>query len=308
MKCRLVRGVSKVLIGDDDVTKAEAEWVLLQHLLVDENLSLTARHTNYSQSALSMKIKRLEQDLGTKIFDRTTSGLKRTAAEDAYLQFLATQQQAYTQLMKKLHAQKTIFRIGLSNSSLKRYSTVLANAEKRFASQFDYVVEDSATLNNQVLQGVLDCAITTNPLKHFPELMYDKLADENFVVLSDKRYKQTLTSQQLTLYATHRECVYTQSVVAWLEAQQKQVMIKILPSPENIRDFLTIPQTITVLNKQLVETYHYTDVIAHELPISQQRDTVWIARHSTSRELQYVKEMVLQLEEEMQNALITDRI
>lgn len=290
------------------MTKAEAEWVLLQQLLVDENLSLTARHTNYSQSALSMKIKRLEQGLGAKVFERTPSGLQRTAAGDAYLQFLATQRQAYDQLMTKLHGQKTSIRIDLSNSSLKRYSTALAQIEKSFAWQFDYMVDDSATLNNQVLQGVIDCAITTNPMKHFSELTYDKLAEENFVVLSDKRYTQTLASQQLTLYATHLDCVYTQSVLEWLEAQQKQVTVKILPSPESIRDFLTVPQTITVLNERLVEAYHYTDVIAHELPISQQRDTVWIARQSTNEALLQMKEMLGQLEEETQHALIIDRI
>lgn len=301
------RGIKSIDRGEV-VTKAEAEWVLLQQLLVDENLSLTARHTNYSQSALSMKIKRLEQELGVKIFERTQNGLQRTAAGDAYLQFLAAQQQAYAQMMSKLHGQTRIIRVGLSNSSLKRYSTSLAQIEKSFAWQFDYVVDDSATLNNQVLQGVIDCAITTNPMKHSPELMYDKLAEENFVVLSDKRYAQVLVNQELTLYATHRDCVYTQSVLAWLEAQQKQVTVKILPSPESIRDFLSVSQAITVLNEKLVEAYHYTDVIVHELPILQQRDTVWIARHSTDESLYQMKEKLWQLEEEMKHALIIDRI
>lgn len=138
--------------------------------------------------------------------------------------------------------------------------------------------------------------------------MYDRLAEEIFAVLSDKCYTQTLTSQQLTLYATHRDCVYTQTVLAWLEARQKQVTVKILPSPESIRDFLTVPQTITVLNERLAEAYHYTDVIAHELPISQQRDTVWIARHSTNEVLLQIKKILWQLEEDMQYALITNRI
>ncbi len=255
-----------------------------------------------------MKIKRLEQELDAKVFDRTPVGLQRTAAGNAYLQFLATQQQAYAQLMRKLHGQKMLVRIGLSNSSLKRYSSVLSQIEKRFSAQFDYVVDDSATLNNQVLQGVLDCAITTNPLKHFQELTYDRLAEETFAVLSDNRYTQTLAAQELILYAIHRDCVYTQTVLAWLEAQQKQVTVKILPSPESIRDFLTVPQTITVLNERLVEAYHYTDVIAHELPISQQRDTVWIARHSTNEVLLQIKKILWQLEEDIQYALITDRI
>lgn len=41
-----------------------------------------------------MKIKRLEQELGAKVFVRTPSRLQRTAAGDAYLQFLATKRQA----------------------------------------------------------------------------------------------------------------------------------------------------------------------------------------------------------------------
>ena len=148
-----------------------------------------------------MKIKRLEQELGAKVFERTPAGLQRTAAGDAYLQFLATQQQAYAQLMMKLHGQKTLVRIGLSNSRLKRYSSVLAQLEKQFLVQFDYMVDDSATLNNQVLQGVIDCAITTNSLKYFQELTYDRLAEETFVVLSDNHYTQTLAAQELILYA-----------------------------------------------------------------------------------------------------------
>lgn len=48
-----------------------------------------------------MKIKRLEQELGAKVFDRTPVGLQHTAAGDAYLQFLATQQQTYARLMTK---------------------------------------------------------------------------------------------------------------------------------------------------------------------------------------------------------------
>ena len=154
-----------------------------------------------------MKIKRLEQELGAKVFDRKPVSLQRTAG-DAYLQFLATQQQAYAQLMRKLHGQKMLVRIGLSNSILKRYSSVLAQIEKRFSAQFDYVVDDSATLNNQVLQGVLDCAITTNPLKHFPELTYDRLAEETFAVLSDNRYTQTLAAQELVCYASGL-CLHT---------------------------------------------------------------------------------------------------
>lgn len=48
-----------------------------------------------------MKIKRLEQELDAKVFERTPVGLQRTAAGDAYLQFLETQQQAYARLMTK---------------------------------------------------------------------------------------------------------------------------------------------------------------------------------------------------------------
>lgn len=53
----------------------------------EENLSGAARRANVVQSAISMQIKRLEQELSARLFERESSGLRPTAAGEQLYSF-----------------------------------------------------------------------------------------------------------------------------------------------------------------------------------------------------------------------------
>ena len=54
------------------------EIALKMELLERQNLSKSAEITNYTQSALTAKVKKMEREIGQDVFKRTPQGLKLT--------------------------------------------------------------------------------------------------------------------------------------------------------------------------------------------------------------------------------------
>lgn len=63
------------------------EIALKIELLERQNLSKSAEITNYTQSALTSKVKKMEAEIGQEVFKRTTQGLKITDVGMRYLHF-----------------------------------------------------------------------------------------------------------------------------------------------------------------------------------------------------------------------------
>ena len=73
-----------------------------------QSFTRAANEINISQSSLSQQIKKLEDELGVKLFDRTTRKVKLTNAGNAFL----------------THAQKVLMEINQSKKTMKEYLSV----------------------------------------------------------------------------------------------------------------------------------------------------------------------------------------
>ncbi|MGA3678391.1 LysR family transcriptional regulator, partial [Lysinibacillus agricola] len=52
----------------------------------------------------------------------------------------------------------------------------------------DFTVESNTSINEKVHNAEMDCALTSNPIKHYHDLNYDMIASETFEVISNNSH------------------------------------------------------------------------------------------------------------------------
>lgn len=171
------------------------------------NFSRAADHTYVSQSALSRHISELEQELGCKLFSRSSRGVRLTDAGNALYERVNVFFSRENELLQTMEVYRTIpkqeLRIGCMDTALsyqipaiiKKYEQSHTNLKISF---FDYKWEE---IENALLHNEIDMALylrfkkTANPafsvvsLKHtFPAMLVHEshpLAKSQDVSLSD---------------------------------------------------------------------------------------------------------------------------
>lgn len=134
------------------------------------NISDAAVVLHRTQAAVSMALRRLEEDVGQRLLQRTSRGVKPTAAGNVLLPH------AYTLLNAGLAARAALnageiagtVRLGMLEDIAVGH---LPRALKQFSSSFENVVlevviDGSASLGNQLVKGQLDIVIGDPALIH----------------------------------------------------------------------------------------------------------------------------------------------
>ena len=253
-----------------DIEKYRLHYLILEQ----QNLSQTARTTNYTQSTLSARVQKMEQELGTSVFQRTTTGLQITEAGILYKNFLRQTCEQYELLQQQLLIQPTQITLGMSRSSIHLYGSVIAKALQQQGNSPNFIIKTSGIINGQVHRNELSYAIISEPVQFFDEVNYSVLADEFFDLTS--RHPLTLSPNQpaFTLLVLSKTCVYTTKIVQWLESENIAYHLKEIDSVGTIKDLLQLPRMAAVLNTKLIEPQD--QLTEHLIPIDRTTKTYCI--------------------------------
>ncbi|MFE0505086.1 LysR family transcriptional regulator [Peribacillus butanolivorans] len=265
------------------------EIALKIEILNRQNLSKSAEITNYTQSALTAKVKKMESEIGKAIFKRTPQGLRITSVGTQYQNYLQLISQEYEEFLQSIGAYQPNSKVnfGTSHTTLKIYGAPLANMlnTKDIQLDVDFAVDSSNAINQKVHNSELDCALISEPIKKYPDLAYDIVATETFEIISSNDHIINFDQKTpITLLVLSKGCMYTRAVVDWLMNNQLQYKLKEIKSISSIQDFLQISNTIAVLNTKLIDLYNYTNIHYYNLNFDNVLNTVFIYKKNESKQ------------------------
>ncbi|WP_241774642.1 MULTISPECIES: LysR family transcriptional regulator [Lysinibacillus] len=285
------------------------EITLKIEILERQNLSKSAEMTNYTQSALTSKVKKMEAEIGQEVFKRTPQGLKITDVGIQYLNFLKLMTQEYDEFLQAIGSAQTDTKIsfGTSHTTIKIYGAPIMNAlqTNNIPLDVDFIVESSTSLNQKIHNAEMDCALTSNPIKHYSDLNYDMIATETFEVISNNTCIINFEERSpVTLLVLSRGCMYTHAMAEWLKKNQIPFTMKEIKSVSSILDFLQIDNSIAVLNTKLIDLYNYPNIHYYDLQqLNKVIETVFIYKKSESKQ-----SSIFQLKQVIESLLLEDPI
>ena len=152
----------------------------------ERNLTKAAQRLYISQPTLSMYLNRLEQELGTKLFDRTKTPVVITPAGQYYVQKMkqvALAEQVIREELRTMSHPMQTFVVGIGqvrgNYWLPIVLPEFCRCHPEVAVQLHEQGESG--LEDGVRQGEIDLAFGVLNTS-YPELCYEKLADEQVVL------------------------------------------------------------------------------------------------------------------------------
>jgi len=119
-------------------------------------------------SAIDRQILQLEEELGTKLFDRTASGMRMTAAGELLLDGVRRWRRDMQRITAEIDNLVGLKRGQISVGLIEGASEFVASGIRQFRDtypgiHFDLVVEGAQTVVDRVLRGELEIGITINP-------------------------------------------------------------------------------------------------------------------------------------------------
>lgn len=199
--------------------------------MVYEQRSFTkaAEKLYISQPSLSAMIKKAEAELGTAIFDRSSTPLELTEAGQAYIEYIEATARNEALLNEKLwdiqNLNKGHICIGGSNYIL---SNILPLILRRMIPRypgivFETVETNSFLLHQMLLTGTLDLVIDSSSTEA-PSLVYHDLFEEHILLaipaadpINDRLMQYQITPQQLAVPGQERRCLPSELARATLE-------------------------------------------------------------------------------------------
>lgn len=159
------------------------------------NFTRAAEKLHITQSALSQRIKNLEESLGVTLLLREKKGIRLTEFGEKLIQYCRAKQAAEEELISSVFSPKTkdltgMIRIGAFSTVARSF--VLPALSKLLIAfpriQFKLIVKELYDLEPLLKSGEIDFLITTQDLKR-QGLIAEKLGTEINVLIQKKGYK-----------------------------------------------------------------------------------------------------------------------
>lgn len=167
----------------------QKELLYVKTVADEKSISSAARRLFMAQPSLSQSIQRIEDSLGTPLFNRTTGGLTLTYAGERYYHMASQILKMYEDFeieISDINNLKTgRIHLGVTNHL---GTLVLPRILPRFLDLCPYVElsiveETTQTLEQKLLSGQLDFAIMHAPKENIqPQIQYDIMTHDPFVI------------------------------------------------------------------------------------------------------------------------------
>ena len=186
-----------------------------------QNFTKAAEEINVSQSSLSIQISKLEAEIGTRLFDRTTRAVILTAAGKEFLPYaedICNGERRLLETMKLYsHTDQGMIKVGIMDAShLYGFSDlILAFKEKHPNVSFDIYEAEGTSLTDMLVSNEIDAAFMINPAKSDNLFLYalvedelalamsctHRLAQRNEVDISELEGERIIISESGTIYS-----------------------------------------------------------------------------------------------------------
>lgn len=169
------------------------EFTYLVALAEEKSISKAAERLYMAQSSLSQFLQQFESELGTKLFVRTSKGIRPTYSGECFIeqarQMLLLYQRAKNELWdnENMEAGRVIFGIS-SFRGIRMLPRILKSFYEKYPKvKVDVVEEHSMRLEELLLEGKLDLAVIATPtvkLKNDVEF----LKDDEVLIVANKEH------------------------------------------------------------------------------------------------------------------------
>lgn len=189
-----------------------------------KNVSKAAEQLNYVQSNVTARIKKLEEELGTKLFFRHNRGMVLTP-EGKKLITYAKDITAKVEEMKHImiDSDQPFGRLDIGTvETVIKLPFILSSYNKQY-EQVDLSLTSGVTkdLIEDVLQYKLDGAfVTGNHKSVHPDLIQHNVFEEELVLVTDINPTNLAEIKQKPLIVFHSGCGYRAKLMEWLGDEQ----------------------------------------------------------------------------------------
>lgn len=184
-----------------------------------KNISRAAERLGVSQPSLSIALRRLEDKLEVKLFNRSKAGAFPTKEADLIYKDLEDLSDQWSRLKHKTKSAsqdlKGHIRIG-AHPSVAMYTTPVwlkSFIHKHAGIEFSFVHDLSRKITEQIISFKLDLAFVINPIKH-PDLVLTKILEDEVTFRASKKiknncsvviYDPAMTQSQSLLSKAHKK-------------------------------------------------------------------------------------------------------
>lgn len=150
------------------------------------SINETARRLNMSQPPLSYQLRLLEEELGVRLFERSSQGVTLTEA-GTLLYSRAGELLSYADSTKQeveRFGRRRILRLGLTSSTVAPMIPFIAEYARR-NPEASFEVHDGTTFSlfNSLLAGIIDVSVVRTPLR-LDEVEHTVLCTEPMIAVS----------------------------------------------------------------------------------------------------------------------------
>lgn len=193
---------------------------LLIFLKVAECSSITqaAEELGYVQPNVSERVRKLEEELGVPLFERTNRGVKVLPAGETAQKYVTKIMSLITEMKGKVRSETEVYNLGTTQSIAKIY------LEKQFAeneSACSLYVEANATLKRLLKNHEIDMAIT-NHLLSDPDFKKVHSMKENLILLKSMNKKKVNLQTETFLVSRDENCPFRKYTLQFI--QEKDIL------------------------------------------------------------------------------------
>jgi LysR family hydrogen peroxide-inducible transcriptional activator len=276
----------------------------------ERNFRRAAEKCFVTQPALSLGIKKLEEELGVMIFERSRTDVAPTEVGSQIIQqaIVVLEQAAHLKEMAKLGINQLdgMFKLGMIHSVGPYLLPEIIPILRKTAPNMPLEVEENLTANleMQLKNGIIDAAIIALPFD-VPGMQYQALYDEKFTVVvpSNHRWadRKTISATELSdekvLLLNSGHCFSNQVTQACPELSRKGEILQ-GNSLETIRNMVASNLGISVLPASAtVKKYHnpLIRVIPFTAPVPVRRIAIaWRKSFTRIQAIEVLKQAILE--------------
>lgn len=212
------------------------ELITFKTISETRNFSKAADILGYTQSTVSMQIKSLETELGTKLFEYKNRQVNITNAGISLTPLINKTLENFTDIKKWNQTEDTgILKIAAPESLT---ISILAPALQRFRAKYPKVqieLQNATCLHNEevLLRGDVDIAFMMWPTRPSKKLIDHDLGEQEMVLVNYQKttFIKLLNDNQANLIINEPECSYrNQFETAVWQQHQRQFKTTTLPS------------------------------------------------------------------------------
>lgn len=259
----------------------------------EKNLTAAAARLHMSQPPLSISLKKLEDELGVRLFERSGKTMELTDKGQVLykraLQLVNEMEELKFELQETEAGKRGVLAVGINTLSLPRFSDMLHSFHKSYPLiSLKIVQNDSFYLAEMVKARAIEMAFVRPPLEH-AGLKYQHLLNEEFIFVTntavDSIKLKDITEMPLIVPSTEGLGIYHTILEAF---RRKDLSMNVVAECSDLKIAMELVKGgmgVTIVPKSVFEVYGSEGLYAVKIDDSDMTSSlgvVWLENHYLS--------------------------